>query len=92
MGKKKEMVGPTFGGGNGGPPEMEGGRGNLEGPQKWRAIWRSYWSCVFFTKPLKFGVEAHMEAPTGVALRPGYCRALLKVIKYLLLYAKHLTM
>jgi hypothetical protein len=25
----------------------------------------------FFTKPLKFGVEAHMEAPTGVALRDG---------------------
>jgi hypothetical protein len=22
----------------------------------------------FFTKPLKFGVEAHMEAPTGLAL------------------------
>jgi hypothetical protein len=24
----------------------------------------------FFTKPLKFGVEAYMEAPTGVALMP----------------------
>jgi hypothetical protein len=48
MGEEKEkMVGPTFGGGNGGPPEMEGGRGNLEGPQKWRTVWRSCWSCVF---------------------------------------------
>jgi hypothetical protein len=31
--------------GNGGPPEMEGERKNLEGPKKWRVIWRS--SCVF---------------------------------------------
>jgi hypothetical protein len=36
--KEKEMVGPTFGGGNGGPPEMEGGRGNLEGYAKWRLV------------------------------------------------------
>jgi hypothetical protein len=35
---KKEMVGPTFGGGNGGPPEMEGGRGDLEGYAKWRLV------------------------------------------------------
>jgi hypothetical protein len=28
------MVGPMFEGGNRGTPEMEGGRGNLEGPQK----------------------------------------------------------
>jgi hypothetical protein len=27
---KIKMVGPTFGGGNGGPPRMEGGRGNLK--------------------------------------------------------------
>jgi hypothetical protein len=26
-----KMVGPTFGGGFGGPPRMEGERGNLEG-------------------------------------------------------------
>jgi hypothetical protein len=29
---------PQFGGGNGGPPRMEGGRGNLEGNAKWRSI------------------------------------------------------
>jgi hypothetical protein len=46
-GKTKRMVGPHLEGGNGGPPEMEGGRGNLEGPKKWRVIWRSCWSCVF---------------------------------------------
>jgi hypothetical protein len=34
----REMVGPTFGGGNGGPPRMEGGRRNLEGHAKWRSI------------------------------------------------------
>jgi hypothetical protein len=28
--KIKKKVGPTFGGGNGGPPGMEGGSGNLE--------------------------------------------------------------
>jgi hypothetical protein len=33
-GKKKKMWGPQFGGGNGGPPRMEGGRENLEGYAK----------------------------------------------------------
>jgi hypothetical protein len=37
-GKKEENGGAHVWRGNGGPPEMEGGRGNLEGPQKWRAI------------------------------------------------------
>jgi hypothetical protein len=36
--KRKEMVGATFGGGMEGPPEMEGGRGNLEGYAKWRLV------------------------------------------------------
>jgi hypothetical protein len=36
--KKREMVGPTVGGGNGGPPEMEGERGNLERYAKWRPV------------------------------------------------------
>jgi hypothetical protein len=34
----RKIVGPSFGRGNGGPPEMEGGRGNLEGYTKWRLI------------------------------------------------------
>jgi hypothetical protein len=34
----RKVVGPTFGGGNGGPPRMEVGRGNLEGYAKWRPI------------------------------------------------------
>jgi hypothetical protein len=46
-GKKEENGGAHVWRGNGGPPEMEGGRGNLEGPQKWRAIYRFCWSCVF---------------------------------------------
>jgi hypothetical protein len=29
-----KMAGPTFGGGFGGPPRMEGERGNLEGHAK----------------------------------------------------------
>jgi hypothetical protein len=37
-GGKIKMAGPTFGGENGGPPEMEGGRGNLEGYAKWRLV------------------------------------------------------
>jgi hypothetical protein len=36
--KKIKMVGPTFGGGFGGPPRMEGGRGDLEGHAKWRLV------------------------------------------------------
>jgi hypothetical protein len=28
--RKRKIVGLTFGGGNGWPPRMEGGRGNLE--------------------------------------------------------------
>jgi hypothetical protein len=32
--EKERNGGPTFGGEDGGPPEMEGERGNLEGPQK----------------------------------------------------------
>jgi hypothetical protein len=35
---KRKKVGLTFGGGNGGPPRMEGGRGNLEEYGKWRSI------------------------------------------------------
>jgi hypothetical protein len=31
-------VGPHFGGGSRGPPIMEAWKGDLEGPQKWRAI------------------------------------------------------
>jgi hypothetical protein len=38
-GKNKiKTAGPTFGGGIGGPPRMEGGKGNLEGRAKWRSI------------------------------------------------------
>jgi hypothetical protein len=52
----------------------------MEGLQKWRLeveIWRGLKirgpfrgpaGVVFCTKPPKFGVEAHIEAPTGVAL------------------------
>jgi hypothetical protein len=69
-----------------------GWEGEFGGASKMEGHLEVLLELCFFTKPLKFGVEAHMEAPTGVALRPGYCRALLKVIKYLLLYAKHLTM
>jgi hypothetical protein len=36
--KKKEMAGPTFGGGNGGPPRLENGRGNLEGYAKYGLV------------------------------------------------------
>jgi hypothetical protein len=36
--RKEKMVGPTFGGGFGGPPRMEGERRNLEGHAKWRSI------------------------------------------------------
>jgi hypothetical protein len=32
------MVGPHFGGGSTGPLIMEAWKGDLEGPQKWRAI------------------------------------------------------
>jgi hypothetical protein len=35
---KKKMVGPTFGGGFGGPPRMEGERVDLEGHAKWRLV------------------------------------------------------
>jgi hypothetical protein len=35
---KRKLVGPMFGGGNGGPPRMQGGRGNLEEYGKWRSI------------------------------------------------------
>jgi hypothetical protein len=35
---KKKMVEPTFGGGFGGPPRMEGERGDLEGYAKWRLV------------------------------------------------------
>jgi hypothetical protein len=40
----------------------------LEGHVKWRSIWRPCWSCFFYTQPPNFEVEAHIEAPTGVAL------------------------
>jgi hypothetical protein len=52
----------------------------MEGLQKWRVrggIWRGLkmeghlevlLELCFFTKPLKFGVETYIEAPTGVAL------------------------
>jgi hypothetical protein len=33
-----KMVGSHFGGGSRGPPIMEAWKGDLEGPQKWRAI------------------------------------------------------
>jgi hypothetical protein len=36
--KQKKIVGPTFGGGNGGPPRMEAERGDLEGYAKWRLV------------------------------------------------------
>jgi hypothetical protein len=36
--RNKKKVGPTIGGEDGGPPEMEGGRGNLEGYAKWRLV------------------------------------------------------
>jgi hypothetical protein len=29
---------------------------------------------IFCTQPPNFGVEAHMEAPTGVALNKGKCQ------------------
>jgi hypothetical protein len=34
----RKMVGPAFGGGFGGPPRMEGERGDLEGYAKWRLV------------------------------------------------------
>jgi hypothetical protein len=36
--KKINMVGPTFGGGNGGPPRMEAESGDFEGYAKWRLV------------------------------------------------------
>jgi hypothetical protein len=66
--KKIKKVGPTF---------LEGG---VEGLQEWRLGGEFGGTCkievhleallelCFYTKPPKFGVEAHMEAPTGVAL------------------------
>jgi hypothetical protein len=62
--KNKKMVGPMFGGG-------------MEGLQEWRVgvgIWKSMENggpyrdpagVGFFPKPPNFGVEAHIEAPTG---------------------------
>jgi hypothetical protein len=37
-GGKEKLWGPQVGGGNGGPPRMEGGRENLEGYAKWRLV------------------------------------------------------
>jgi hypothetical protein len=36
--KKINMVGPTFRGGNGGPPRMKAERVDLEGYAKWRLV------------------------------------------------------
>jgi hypothetical protein len=61
---------------NGGAHYLEGG---VEGLQEWRlggGIWRGpkieghlevLLELIFCTQPPNFGVEAHMEAPTGVA-------------------------
>jgi hypothetical protein len=46
-GKIIKMVGSHFGGGSRGPPIMEAWKGDLEGPQKWRAIWRLCWRWIF---------------------------------------------
>jgi hypothetical protein len=62
---------------NGGTHGLEG---RMEGLQKWRLRWEIWRVCKmkarlevlleldFCTKPPNFGIEAHMEAPTGVAL------------------------
>jgi hypothetical protein len=39
----------------------------------------------FCTKPPNFGVEAHMEAPTGDALRMGVCTCKIEMQLYVLL-------
>jgi hypothetical protein len=51
---------------------MEGGRGNLEGASKMEGHLEVVLELFFFTKPLKFRVETHMEAPIGVALLHAY--------------------
>jgi hypothetical protein len=61
------MVGPAFGGGFGGPPRMEGERGDLEGMQN-GGLFRGLLEMDFCTKPPNFGVEAHMEAPLEMLL------------------------
>jgi hypothetical protein len=48
---------------------MESWRGNLEGHAKMEVHLEALLELCFCTKPLKFGVEAHMKAPTGVARR-----------------------
>jgi hypothetical protein len=42
--------------------------GELEGHAKMKVYLEVLLELCFCTKPLKFGVEARMEAPTGVAL------------------------
>jgi hypothetical protein len=45
-----------------------GWEGEFGGASKMEGHLEVLLELCFFTKPLKFGVEAHMEAPTGVAL------------------------
>jgi hypothetical protein len=42
--------------------------GEFEGVYKMEVCLEALLELDFCTKPLNFGVEAHMEAPTGVAL------------------------
>jgi hypothetical protein len=59
--------------------EKEMRKKNMMGPTLWRGLWRPSKNghlgievpleLSFFIKPPNFGVDAHLEAPTGVVIR-----------------------
>jgi hypothetical protein len=49
---------------------MKGGKGQFGGTCKMEVCLEALLELCFWTKPPNFGVEAHIEAPTGVALSP----------------------
>jgi hypothetical protein len=59
---------------------MEAWRGNLEGGSKMEGYLEALLELIFCTQPPNFGVEAHMEAPTGVALRRAYAQRKLLIM------------
>jgi hypothetical protein len=72
MGKKKEMVGPTFGGGQWRASRNRGWEEEFGRASKMEGHLEVLLELCFFTKPLKFEVEDHTKASTGVCSKSSF--------------------